>query len=403
MIQNTTFKLISELIGRAATFVLTIFAARQLGEAGFGQYAYGVSLGFVVAQLGDMGLQLVITREVAMYGQSARSSVVMALRVKLLLSLLVSGLLVVLTINQSGVARFSLLLLGFAQLANSFLEFAAYVFRGQQNILLEAWLLAGARVSTAVAGLFILWRGGDLLGLATSSLVMVLLFALIGLGLLWQRGWFAHPSTAKNNYRHLLQEALPLGVAIFLSIAYSRLAILLLQGQLGATAVAHYSAAARLVEPTQLIPASLLAAAFPAYAKAWQTDRPNARQISWRVSLLLLAGGVGLTLFIWVTADWLIGWLYGVAFADSVPILRLLALTIPVAFVNYSLTHYLIARGLQRWITLFTAAMLTFHAGLSWYLIPQFGSIAPVFSILVAEGLLSIGCLLVMKSNKGEG
>jgi O-antigen/teichoic acid export membrane protein len=70
--RNTAVKLASELIGRAAMFGLVIVAARQLGEAGFGIYNYGLALGFVLAQLADLGLQIVIAREVAVQGQAAR-------------------------------------------------------------------------------------------------------------------------------------------------------------------------------------------------------------------------------------------------------------------------------------------------------------------------------------------
>ena len=46
---NAAVKLASELIGRIATFLLALWAARQLGEAGFGVYNYGLALGFVSA------------------------------------------------------------------------------------------------------------------------------------------------------------------------------------------------------------------------------------------------------------------------------------------------------------------------------------------------------------------
>jgi O-antigen/teichoic acid export membrane protein len=88
---NTAVKLASELMGRAASFVLVILAARQLGEAGFGLYNYGLALGFVLAQLADMGLQIVISREVAVQGQRAQPLARMAFHLKGILSLAVLG------------------------------------------------------------------------------------------------------------------------------------------------------------------------------------------------------------------------------------------------------------------------------------------------------------------------
>ena len=75
----------------------------------------------------------------------------------------------------------------------------------------------------------------------------------------WLEFW---PTTSTSS------EALPLGIAIFLSIGYTRVAVFLLEFRLGPLAVAEFSAAHRLVEPAQIVPAALLAAVFPAFSAA---------------------------------------------------------------------------------------------------------------------------------------
>jgi O-antigen/teichoic acid export membrane protein len=157
--------------------------------------------------------------------------------------------------------------------------------------------------------------------------------------------------------------------------------------------VAHYSAAWRLVEPTQILPASLLAAVFPAFSLALTQNRRRAGQLGRQTSqLLALAGGTGAGIF-WLTAPWLIGWLYGAGFAASVPVLQLLGLTVLPVYINYSLTHYLVARGQQRLLTGLTAVTLLLHACLCWLLIPRLGLIGPALSVLLAESVLLLGCL----------
>ena len=82
--RNAAIKLASELIGRLALFALVLFAARRLGEAGFGLYNYALALGFVLAQLTDLGMQLVLTREIA--AGTGDALVTAALRLKIALS-----------------------------------------------------------------------------------------------------------------------------------------------------------------------------------------------------------------------------------------------------------------------------------------------------------------------------
>jgi O-antigen/teichoic acid export membrane protein len=398
--RNTAVKLASELIGRAAMFGLVIVAARQLGEAGFGIYNYGLALGFVLAQLADLGLQIVIAREVAVQGQAARALARTAFQLKVIFSLVVVALLGAVALTQSPALRPALLLLGVMQVGQTFLEFAAYIYRGQQRLWAEAWLLGGARVTTAVIGVIILWRGGTVGQLAAGSLLAVVVAAVVGTTSLRREGWLRELVTSPDEgwaaYQRLLREAAPLGIAIFLSIAYTRSAILLLQIRLGETAVAHYSAAARLVEPTQILPASLMAAVFPAISLAMARNPHQARRLGLRVSLLL--GGCGLLLAsaFWLAAGWLAPWLYGDVYAPAVPVLQLLGLTVVPAFINYSLTHYLIARQQQLYLGWFTAVMLGLHLGLSWMLIGRFGVIGPAISTLISEGFLLVACLFVL-------
>ena len=404
--RNALIKLASEVVGRLATFVLVLWAARQLGESAFGLYNYGLALGFVVAQIADFGLQLLISREVAVMGKAARPLVAGALRLKLLLSVPVILLLVLATAEQPAGVRLALLCLGALMLGQTFLEFAAYVFRGQQALATEARLLAAARLATALLGFVVLWLGGGLLALALSSLAAVALMLGRALYLLWREGWLGHigeraeteaaTETVSPVHKDLLKRALPLGVAIFLSIAYTRLAVLLLQHRLGEAAVAQFSAAFRLVEPGQILPASLLAAVFPAFSQALRDDPAAARRLGWLTGGLLAVAGAGVALALWLTSQWLIPLLYGEAFRESVSVLQVLALSALPAFVNYGLTHFLIARGQQAAIGFFTAGMLLLHGLLSWQLIPRWGPAGPAISIIVAEGLLFCCCLLTL-------
>ena len=404
--RNAAIKLASELIGRLALFALVLFAARRLGEAGFGLYNYALALGFVLAQLTDLGMQLVLTREIAAGPGDALVSA--ALRLKIALSAVVAAVLWFVIGGQT-VDRGAVFLLSLLPLLQSFPEFVGYVFRGRQNLTVEAWLLAGARLALALAGVIALWRWPTLTALALSQAAVGLLFAVIGLAWLRRGGWLARLSEGLAVHRlsrqraelgYLLRQSLPLGVAIFLSIAYTRLAVLLLQYRLGETAVAHFSAAARLTEPAQLIPASIMAAVFPAFTLALRHDAAGARRLGTRATLLLLAIGAAVALGGWLLGPWLVPVLYGPAYAASSRVFQVLAVQLVFAFVNYTLTHYLIAYGRQALLGVFTGAMLALHATLSWLLIPRFGPVGPALSIVLAELLLTLLCSLTLWASK---
>ncbi|GJM42697.1 MAG: polysaccharide biosynthesis protein [Ardenticatenaceae bacterium] len=400
---NTLLKLGAEMGGRGATFLLLLLAAKQLSTAEFGNYNFALALGFVLVQLADFGLQLLLTREVARHGLRAKAQVVAAFHLKLWLSLPVLALLLMLARWQVEIGAI-ILLLGTTLLLQTFVEFVAYVFRGQQRLGVEVQLLLMVRIGTAVLGALVLWQREKLLWLAFVSLFVMVgaFFYAVWLlrragwidsyAQLWPRGW---PITAVS--RQLIQQAWPLGVSIVLSIIYTRLAILLLEVMGDSETVAHYSAAWRLVEPTQILPASLLAAVYPAFSLALTQNPRRADRLGQQTSLLLAVAGAVVAFTFWLTGPWLIDLLYGSDFAASARVLQLLGVTVLPVYLNYSLTHYLVARGQQQTLTALTAVSLLLHLLLCWLFIPQFGVIAPAFSVLAAECVLLVGCLWALR------
>lgn len=414
MSQNALAKLASEVVGRLAVFGVVLLAARRLTETDFGLFNYALALGFVLAQLADLGLQMVVAREIASTrdeeaGASASGSnqklVGLALQLKLLFSVLVVVILWAIAARSNSEQALALFVLSLVPLVQTYVEFAGYVFRGQQRVAVEARLLAAARLAAAGLGALALLFGLGLAGLAASQLLAALIFTVAGMVLLRRDGWLRRLSqplavwevaASRNEAGFLFRQSLPLGVAIFLSIAYTRLAILMLGRLSSAITVAHYSAATRLVEPAQIIPASLMAAAFPLYTQTLHRNADEANGLGRRVTALLLGIGLAAAAFLWLAAPWLIPLLYGAEYAESIRVLQVSGLAIPLTFVNYSLTHYLIARGQQSFMGVFTGLMLLIHIGLSWLLIPRLGAVGPAVSIIVAESVLLVGCSLAL-------
>ena len=405
--RNALAKFASELVGRVAWFALLVLAARQLSETDLGLFNYGLAVGFVVAQVVSFGLPIIMTRDIAVQGRAAQTTVLTTLRLHIILVVPVSLSLVLLLLTSNIRTYFNLLALATIPLLQVFIESLAHIFRGQNRLLAEAWLLSAMRLVTAVGGGVVLWLGGGLAGLTLAYLLAVSLVLLAALQQLKREGWlppwlrlFRLQETNLVTYRSRLREAAPIGLAIFLSIAYTRSAILLLQVRLGATAVAQYSVARQLVEPSQLIPASIMAAAFPTFAQTIQQEPKCAYRLGSIVTVTLAATGLVAALVAWQVGDWLIPWLYGATFTPAIPIFKWLSVSIVAAFINYSLTHYLIARQQQRYLTLFTAVMLLQHVIISWGLIPYWGAVAPAISIILAEVTLLLCCLTVLRFSR---
>jgi O-antigen/teichoic acid export membrane protein len=391
---NAGAKLSGELVGRTATFAVAVYAAQRLGAADFGLYSYAVAVGFVAAQISDLGLQTLITREVAVLEARARPLVRTALVLKVDLSVVPALTMVAVSIGRPSAVALAFLCFGAAMILQTFAEFAAYVFRGQQNLRREAALLTVTRLGVAALGAAALALGGGLLAFALATLGATAAGAGAGLLTLHVRGWLAERAASlRDTARVLLPQALPLGVAIFLSIGFTRIAVLLLEQRSGEVDVAQFSAAQRIIEATQVLPFAVLAAVFPALSLALRDDRERARRLVRSTILWLAVVGGGFAVAIWLAAPWLMPRLYGADFSGSVDVVRILALSIVPAYVNYVLTHFLIARNQQVLSTVFVGAMFALHGALAWVLIPEHGAVGPAISYVAAEFVLMSSCL----------
>jgi PST family polysaccharide transporter len=247
--------------------------------------------------------------------------------------------------------------------------------------------------------------GGGLVGLGVTTLIALSVTGAWAFLRLRQMGWLDDNDGLDDlivekerwSWSELFREAVPLGVAIILSITYTRLSVFLLEYRLDASAVAQFSAAHRLVEPAQIVPAALLAAVFPAYTAALQNNKSQANRLGWITALILGGGGFILAIVLWFLSPLLIPLLYGDGFQESIPILRFLGVSAFFAYVNYALTHFLIAQGQQVLSSIFAGVMLVVHFTLSWWLIPYMTATGPAVSIIAAEFLLFVSCLLALK------
>jgi O-antigen/teichoic acid export membrane protein len=391
---NTGSKLAADAGGRALQFGLIYFAQRQLGPAAYGQFTYALAAGFVLATLTDFGLQLTVTRDMARSeagaGRARLAGVGFA--AKVILALAALALLGLFCLSRPAPERAAAFLVGAAMIGISFVEMLGYVFRGLQRVEVEAGLTLLMRLLITAFGAAALWRGWGVAGLGAAHLAGAALAAGAGYGWLRTRFFVPQMKFAPAAWWGLLREALPLGGAILFSVAYTRTAVFLLEALRGPASVGLYGVAQKLTEPTALAPAALMAAVFPAFAQGLTLGNGQANWLGRRsVAWLAVAGGAA-ALAGSLGGPWVIGLLYGTQYRGAEVALQLLSLSLLFSFVNYGLTHFLIALGRQRLNLVFNAGLLVINAGICLALIPTYGPAGAAAGVLISEVLLCAAC-----------
>jgi O-antigen/teichoic acid export membrane protein len=287
--------------------------------------------------------------------------------------------------------------LAFFVISSSFIifslaEFSFSLFRAWGKLGREAWLVIVNRIGLLLLGSVALLLNWGLSGLALAHAISAGVATIVALR--WSRpasGWqWAKWAKAWPLYR----QAWPLGLGLILSMLAFRIDVPLLYAFRPENEVGWYSAAYRLFEPGLLIPAALLAGFFPGLVRAAQHNRAELSSYAFRLlgSLIALGaiGGLGLALL----APFLIELIYGASFAPAVIVLQILGLVVPVIFLNYGLTHLLIALHREGWNTFFFGAALATNVFSNLLLIPAFGGAGAAWATFLTELVLCILCII---------
>lgn len=393
-------KLGAEIAGRVCQLGFIVLVARTIGTVEFGFYSLAVFSGFVAGQISDGGLHLLTSREEIKQPASLASQ---TFKLKLWASGLLLPVLgaVALFYATDWVELLSFWVIAYSYVIYSLAEFGFSLLRIQERLPQEALLGMSNRILQLILGLVaaLLFKWG-LAGFALAQLASVSFTArrslqAAGINQTWGQ-------TRGKVQWSIWRQAAPLGLGLLLSQLAFRVDVPLLGQFRTQQEVGLYSAAYRLFEPVLVLPASILAGWFPYLVGV--TNLPVKFRLAARnllIALLLL--GLGVAFLVALLANWAISWLYGPDYSGSAALLAMLAAVIPFLFLNYGLTHLLIAIRQEKFNVLFFGVALFVNVSANLVLIPLWGSIGAVLTTALTEIVLSGLCLyyFLLKS-KGD-
>jgi O-antigen/teichoic acid export membrane protein len=394
------YRAFSDVAGKGAFLLVTVFAARNLSQHGFGIFSLGTTFGWMAAVATDFGIQIHLARAVARRPEAAADLLRAWLRIRLLTSMAAlvivsAGLVAVASDPWSSLA---ILLLVLVYILGGLIELLHYFYRGLSRSDVESTLTLWQRFAMLLVAVAALTWRPDVMTLAVAMLIPVA--ATLAYSLRRARRMaldLADTRTASEERRSLegptlgsLADVAPIGIGIVLSALYFRIDVFLIELWNGTQAVALYNAVFRLIEALRLFPAAVLAVALPTLFRATST-RPLVG-----VSMVLSAFSLSVAVMLWISAGWLVPLLYGEQYSAAVSVFRILLLSLPLMSLNYALTHQLVGWNSQLAFALISAAALVFNVVLNARLIPSMSIEGAAWATLATEVLLTVGCILAL-------
>lgn len=394
----------AEVVGKVATFVVMVAAARVLGQEGFGAFSLALSIGLLLAAAVAWGYDTVLTRD----GARDREALVRGYADLVALRLLLGGAVLLGTAvvlaglgRLSGAAGLTVLLLTASALLDTLADAGRSAAAAVHRQVGVAGVLVVQRALTAVVALGALLSGGGLLGVGLAflagSLVSVAAMHLavtrLGVPLRLRQA-------DRRRWRALSREALPIGVNSVVSTALFRLDAVLLGLLVGTAAVGEYSAAYRLLETVLFVTWTIARAVFPLMASATQTWR--VRRGVERGTTVCAFVFVPYALLLLLRGDDLLRLLFGDEFAGSGDVLAALAPAPALFAVCYLCAYGLYAVDRSTAVLGLTSATLVLNTALNLVLIPPLGAFGAALATSAAYAVESLLFLVVLRRHVGR-
>ncbi len=190
----------------------------------------------------------------------------------------------------------------------------------------------------------------------------------------------------------LMAGLIPFGLWNILTMIYFRVDVFMLMRMSGESMVAKYAAGFRLVEPLLTFPGILGASLMPIVVARWTGgDREGAWRSVDRASRLIPLAMSLLALPLCAFATPVITFLFGPTYADSGPVMAILAWTLPLSAWAYSWHTLVFADKRYAYNNGLAAAALVLNVAGNLWAIPLHGAIGAAVMTVVTELAWSVG------------
>jgi len=402
-IRGSSLLLAGRLISLGLNFFVQIITVRYLSKTDFGAFSYALSVASMGASLTLFGLDKAVTRFVPIYQEQNQHPKVFGALLLMFGTIVGIGLsLILLVFGLQGVLggylvsdplSLSLLLILIAlapmQALDSFFQGVLAVFASPRAIFIRRYLVGPGLKLAAV--LLVFFLRGDVYMLAFGYLVGGLLGAAVyvkmTVNLLKEQGLWQQfdPRRIEWPVRETFGFSVPLLTTDVVYILRSSAVVLFLEFFRGTRDVAEFKAVLPVAGLSLVVMQSFKYLYTPLAARLFaREDKAGINDLYWQTAIWIAVFSFPVFAICFALARPLTVLLFGSRYAQSAPILALLALgnyfNAAVGFNSYTLRVY----GRVRYIMIIDMLAALLGLGLNLWLIPRYGALGAAVGTCIA-------------------
>lgn len=393
---------LSRALDRASTFVIVVLIAPRLGAAGVGAFSAAMALYGVFTLAGEAGTTNYLVREISRDKARTASYVVhlsvVALGVSLLLLAAVEALIPHLGYSPTLRTSAAILLLAIpGTVLNSVQEAAFLAHRRVEFETITTFVSSAVYIAVGATLLLshhgvpsLMWTYVALEYAATFVYFVLISRYIARLRLVFQRAlaW------------RLIREMKTFTASSLIQAFFIRPEVVLLSLLASTTQVGYYGAAVRVAELPQFLPEVFMANVFTLLSAAFPHHEARFRDIQAKAVRSMLAFALPLAALILAAAPGIVRLLFGPHFGPSVPLLRILALSVLFSALIAVFWRSLAARGRQDRVLRVQIEMIAIRLGGGVALIAPLAAVGAAIATTVSSAI-QLGLLVAGATRSG--
>lgn len=397
IVGNIGWLSLGNIIQMGLGLFVSVWVARYLGPANFGQLSYAIALTMLFGVIAKVGMDKIIVRDIVTDPTSRKSLLGTAFILKLIggtIALMLS-LGAVFYLRPDDRLSFVLVAIIGVGLIFQALEVIGFWFESQVQSKYVVFAKSPASLLLALTKVILILSLAPLVAFAWAALAEIVLgVTLLLLAYQYTEQRICAWRLDLGRAQQLLRDGWPFLLSGITIMVYMRIDQIMLAGMADDSAVGIYSAATRLSEAWHFVPLVIISSVFPSIIRTRARSKENyltRLQILYEC-LFLIAFLVALVVSL--SSSWIIHIVFGNAYLAAVPVLAVTSWVGIAVFLGQASSQYLIAENLGRHSFYRTLIGAILNVLLNWLWIPEYGATGAAYATLVSYFLATYSLIL---------
>jgi len=404
ILANTGWRALSDIGSKIVTLLLYAVMARELGEAAFGVFVFGLAFVMLVTTLASFGQDGILTREVARDPSLVHRYFANTLALKLTLAVpaLALALGIAWAVGMDAETRRVVVFLGIAVVVETLIQTCFAVYQAFERLSLMPAVVITQRLVTTIPAVVAMLLGVGIVAVAAIYAAGTLVAIWLAMTLMVRRVARPRFELDARSLWPLMRAAAPLGIAGVFVTVILRVDTAMLAFFKSDAIVGNYGAAYRLFEATLLVGWSVQAAVYPVFSRLDRSSTPPISLLYERALKLVVAPTLPLAVGAVLLGDPLVRAVYGSDFERAGTALAYLA----PAVVFYPLAHVssalLIAQNRQVAVAVVHGVVALENVLANLVLIPLFSLEGAAAGASLSQALLAVPLVVMARRTGGS-